>query len=135
MDDHPTLDQLRQWHDGQLSEELSEAIEAHLESCELVCQPVVDRISKRDALFGAMSRTPETEGVTASAPQGYEILDELGRGAMGVVYKARQVNLNRLVALKMILSRVHSDPELINRFRAEAEIIARLRHPNIVQIY
>ncbi|MFO0810261.1 MAG: protein kinase [Gemmataceae bacterium] len=66
---------------------------------------------------------------------GYEILDELGRGGMGVVYKARHLGLDRLVALKMILSAEFADASDVERFRMEAVQLARAQHPNIVQIF
>ncbi len=66
---------------------------------------------------------------------GYDVEGVLGRGGMGVVYQARQQGLNRRVALKMILAGSHSGPAALARFRAEAESVARLVHPHIVQIY
>ncbi len=67
--------------------------------------------------------------------EGYQLESELGRGGMGIVYLARQLKLNRLVALKMILNADHSDASVKQRFLAEAEAIARLQHPGIVQVY
>jgi hypothetical protein len=84
-------------------------------------------------MFG---RTIADAGVPPEALIGpYEVLGELGRGGMGVVYRARHVHLNRTVALKMIVGGAHLSPAHLERFRTEAEAVARLQHQNIVQVY
>jgi tetratricopeptide (TPR) repeat protein/predicted Ser/Thr protein kinase len=94
--------------------------------------------------LGAVPRTLATDGgagrprsaaVLTVAIPGYEVLDELGKGGMGIVYRARQIRLDRLVALKVILARGHAGDEERRRFQVEAEAVARLKHPNVVQIY
>ncbi|HEV3081042.1 MAG TPA: serine/threonine-protein kinase, partial [Gemmataceae bacterium] len=66
---------------------------------------------------------------------GYEVQEMLGRGGMGIVYKAWHLRLNRPVALKMLLGGVYAQPEELERFLREAETVAGLRHPNIVQVH
>jgi WD40 repeat protein/Tfp pilus assembly protein PilF len=78
--------------------------------------------------------SPGTEVSLPTVP-GYECLKKLGRGGMGVVYWAWQHSLNRPVALKMILAGAHSGPRELARFQVEAEAVARLHHPHIVQVY
>jgi tetratricopeptide (TPR) repeat protein len=85
--------------------------------------------------------TAPTLGAPPAAPcrmpqvPGYDVLRELGRGGMGVVYEARQVQLGRRVALKMILVGNHASAAQRQRFRAEVEAVAHLQHPNVVQIH
>jgi WD40 repeat protein len=129
----------------------------HLERCP-ACRAVCDRLSDNPSLrrwadglaqaatltgaYRPRERAEDLPTAPASSPNapppaipGYDILDVLGSGGMGVVYRAHQHNLNRAVALKMIRPGEHPGGEAVARFRAEAEAVGRLLHPNIVQIY
>jgi eukaryotic-like serine/threonine-protein kinase len=87
--------------------------------------------SRPGGLAGERVRTAAGAGSPVAVP-GYAIEGVLGKGAMGIVYKARHLALKRTVALKMILAGGHAPEHELARFKAEAEVVARLQHPNIL---
>jgi serine/threonine protein kinase len=98
----------------------------------------VGRSAPPAAAMNCQARRPEIRSESAAFPRqfgAYELLGELGRGGMSVVYLARQQRPARTVALKMILAGVHAGIERRTRFLAEADAIGRLQHPHIVEIY
>src|SRR5438094_683030 len=104
--------------------------------------PFVDPDATTDDPAPAGTRTLPDGGPHARAGAagrrsvaGYEVLGELGRGGMGVVYRAHDPRLNRDVALKMVLAGAHAAPAELARFLHEAEAVAALKHPNVVQVH
>ena len=103
------------------------------DAMERIAEPIKEQLPALAETIGA-SATPNT-GATVRYFGDYELLEEIARGGMGVVYRARQVSLNRIVAVKMILAGQLASESEVQRFKTEAEAAASLDHPNIVPIY
>jgi serine/threonine-protein kinase len=136
---------LRPFSSGEYREALTRRQEAHAgggSACPTHPQnvpTVPEPIRGTEGAGATLTATARSAAAVTAAPlpsvPGYELLEVLGSGGMGVVYKARQLGFKRVVALKMIRAGAAAAPAELARFRTEAEAVARLRHPNIVQVH
>ena len=137
---HPTLEQLQAFDDGRLAEPDASTIEDHLATCS-ECLARVERGFSADSLLEMIrvvcqcDRAGDAPVLAGRVPTGYELIEPIGRGGMGVVFKARQRALGRLVAFKQIRAGLDADPNELARFQNEARAAARLTHPGIVRIF
>ena len=116
--------------------EIEEFVALHPEHAERMRQSLrrVAAIQNAVARRSLLPTSESSQPPRLTVP-GYEVLGELGRGGMGIVYEARELGLDRIVALKMIRGAVNLGDESRSRFQREAKAVAKLQHPNIVQIY
>jgi serine/threonine protein kinase/WD40 repeat protein len=160
MTECPTADQLRRLLDAALPGPEQAAVEGHVDHC-AACQGLLEQLTagpqprpkpgwvdplastflaRVQALspvpgLGATGAWRDDTPVPPPDVPGYDVEGELGRGGMGVVFKARHRRLNRTVALKMLTEGGLADPGVRTRFLIEAEAVAQLRHPHVVQVY
>ncbi|MFO0803109.1 MAG: protein kinase [Gemmataceae bacterium] len=147
---HPPEQRIAEYGQGRLPASEAARIEEHLLVCDR-CAALLDELppdpclpALRAAIQAVRTSLPVTldsavdtaeSGARPSVPTGFELLCELGRGGMGVVYKCRQTALNRVVALKLILAGGHATEHHRSRFLREAEAAAGVAHPHVVQVF
>ncbi len=161
MLDCPPDTDLAGFLDESLPGERLTVVSGHVDGCPS-CQARLDRLTEQASVVvarfkGLAESLPDAASGVASSPDeatlvlggrlpvpafvglprvpGFEVAAEIGRGGMGVVYRARHRRLNRLVALKMILAGTAADPRVVQRFLFEGEVMARVQHPQVVQVY
>lgn len=157
----PTEDTLRNWVLGDLPDADGDDIADHLDACPN-CEQRIDKISRRNAMVvssgeqkfhsepecrdmvdgliaatfldaAALSGSADAVSFQHSEIRDYQLRDVLGRGGMGVVYRARHTRLNKDVALKVLSDRAIRNPQTVRRFEREMQIVGQLEHPNIVR--
>ena len=151
MAECPTQDELAAYRGGSADPDSARAIEAHLETCMACCERL-DAIDAGDGVLDGVIRVldGDSDTVTRFTPppvvdmdvrsaatahvEGYDIVRELGRGGMGVVYLAVQKSTKRNVALKVLLEGPFASRAAKRRFEREVELAAQLNHPNVVSI-
>ncbi len=163
MPDCPDDAELARFLNDALAGDRLGAVSGHVDSCPR-CQARLDRLTDQTsgavARYKGLSSdvipntrsddsVPDTQVLAGKPPpppkrsgrselprvRGFEVVAEIGRGGMGVVYKARHLRLNRLVALKMVLAGAAANPRIVQRFLFEAQFLAKIQHPQVVQIY
>ncbi|HTK73924.1 MAG TPA: protein kinase [Gemmataceae bacterium] len=151
----PNAEVLAAYSSGKLPAGVFESVAAHLSRCPR-CESFLDQYDGNDSLVTTLRRHLGGQKPVESTARGsrtvvdsrrgqrlalprrwgqYELLEEIGRGGMGVVYKARQLPLNRVVAVKIARTGPFADVSVLARLRTEVEAIARLRHENIVCVH
>jgi serine/threonine-protein kinase len=132
-DEHPPGHVLRDFAAGKvLDDQLFHQIEQHIAGCPICSNWLTD--VPPDALSSKLASCADASELVPSQKK-YEILEEIGRGGMGIVYRARQRGLQRDLALKFLIAGTHSNAAELARFRREAVVLAQLDHPSIVRVH